>query len=37
MTRSLIMIEFNELCPSLMEQFIQAGHLPHFQRFYPGV
>lgn len=31
---SIIMIEFNELCPSLMNRFIEAGHLPNFKRFY---
>jgi hypothetical protein len=31
---SVIMIEFNELCPSLMKRFIESGHLPHFKRFY---
>lgn len=32
--KSVILLEFNELCPSLMEQFIQQGKLPNFQRFY---
>jgi hypothetical protein len=30
----IILIEFNELVPALMERFIAAGHLPNFQRFY---
>jgi hypothetical protein len=30
----IILIEFNELVPALMEQFMAAGHLPHFQRFF---
>src|SRR2546425_3654690 len=29
-----ISIEFNELCPNLMERFMKAGELPCFQRFY---
>jgi hypothetical protein len=32
--KSVILLEFNELCPSLMQQFIQEGKLPNFQRFY---
>ncbi|MDJ0617912.1 MAG: hypothetical protein QNJ63_14405 [Calothrix sp. MO_192.B10] len=32
--KSVISLEFNELCPSLMERFIQEGKLPNFQRFY---
>jgi hypothetical protein len=28
----LILLEFNELSPSLMEQFIRDGHLPNFAR-----
>jgi len=32
--QSVMLLEFNELCPSLMEQFIQQGKLPNFQRFY---
>jgi hypothetical protein len=31
---SVILLEFNELCPSLMQQFMQAGKLPYFQQFY---
>src|SRR5215467_7784273 len=31
---SLILIEFNELCPILLEKFMRAGDLPHFKRFY---
>jgi hypothetical protein len=30
----VILLEFNELCPSLMEQFIQEGKLPNFQLLY---
>jgi hypothetical protein len=30
----IVLIEFNELVPSLMERFIAGGHLPHFQQFY---
>lgn len=32
--QSVLLLEFNELCPSLMQRFIQAGQLPHFQQFY---
>ncbi|MGB6974960.1 MAG: hypothetical protein WBD67_09790 [Terracidiphilus sp.] len=28
----IIFLEFNELCPSLMTQFIEEGHLPNFKR-----
>jgi len=31
---SVILIELNELSPPLMERFIQAGELPHFERFW---
>src|SRR5215472_10401467 len=31
---SVIMIEFNELSPSLMNRFMSEGKLPHFSRFY---
>ena len=30
----VILIEFNELVPALMQRFMAAGHLPNFQRFY---
>src|SRR5262249_48369701 len=33
-TNRLFLIEFNELCPSLLEQFIGEGELPSFRRFY---
>jgi len=29
-----IQIEFNELCPSLLERFMAQGILPHFKRFH---
>lgn len=29
----VILIEYNELCPPLMERFIAQGHLPNFRRF----
>jgi hypothetical protein len=32
--RSVILIEFNELCPSLMQRFMSAGNLPNFRRFH---
>jgi len=28
----IVMLEFNELCPSLMTEFIEAGHLPNFKK-----
>ncbi len=34
MAPSLLMIEFNELCPSLLQRFMGQGILPHFRRFY---
>ena len=33
-SKSVILLEFNELCPSLINNFIQQGKLPNFQRFY---
>lgn len=30
---SVILLEFNELSPRLMDRFIAAGHLPNFARF----
>jgi hypothetical protein len=33
MSASVILLEFNELCPSLMSRFISEGHLPNFKRF----
>lgn len=30
----LVLIEFNELCPSLLAQFMQDGILPNFSAFY---
>jgi len=30
----LILIEFNELCPSLLDRFMQRNWLPNFQRFH---
>ncbi|MGM3305435.1 hypothetical protein ACSQ6I_05490 [Anabaena sp. WFMT] len=32
--KSVILLEFNELCPSLIKRFIQEGKLPNFQRLY---
>jgi hypothetical protein len=32
--RMLILIEFNELCPSLLDRFMSQGMLPNFRRFY---
>src|SRR6185295_14640956 len=31
--KPVILIEFNELCPRLMDSFIAAGKLPHFKKF----
>ena len=31
-TNPVILLEFNELCPSLMDEFIAAGHLPSFKK-----
>lgn len=28
----VVMLEFNELCPSLMTEFIEQGHLPNFKK-----
>jgi len=28
----VVLLEFNELCPSLMTEFIEAGHLPNFKK-----
>jgi hypothetical protein len=30
----LILIEFNELCPALLQEFMGRGWLPHFRRFH---
>ena len=30
----LILIEFNELCPSLLDRFMERDWLPNFQRFH---
>lgn len=32
MSKKLILLEFNELAPRLMDQFIEEGCLPHFER-----
>lgn len=32
MKNKLVQLEFNELCPSLMDRFIDEGHLPSFAR-----
>ena len=32
--KSVILLEFNELCPPLMHRFMRAGHLPNFSRFH---
>jgi hypothetical protein len=31
---TLFLLEFNELCPSLLEKFMAEGKLPNFRRFY---
>lgn len=30
----VILLEFNELTPALLDRFMAAGHLPNFKRFY---
>src|SRR4051812_39160837 len=30
----IILVEFNELCPSLLTQWMQQGHLPNFSKLY---
>lgn len=32
MPKKIIQLEFNEICPALVEQFIAAGHLPNFAK-----
>src|SRR5438270_8056512 len=32
--RRLLLIEFNELSPSLLDEFMRSGLLPNFSRFY---
>jgi len=32
-SRQMILIEFNELCPTLLGEWIGQGHLPNFKRF----
>ena len=32
--RKLLLIEFNELCPSLLDRWMAAGDLPNFRKFY---
>ena len=34
MTRPVLMLEFNELSPSLIERFMAEGHLPNFKRLF---
>ena len=29
----IVLLEFNELCPQLIEKFISEGQLPNFQKF----
>ena len=33
MKQNVILLEFNELSPTLMNRFINQGHLPNFKRF----
>ena len=33
MNQNVILLEFNELSPTLMHRFINQGHLPNFKRF----
>jgi hypothetical protein len=32
MPKPIVLLEFNELCPDLMSQFIEEGHLPNFKK-----
>ena len=32
--KSVILVEFNELSPVLVDRYIREGHLPNFRRFY---
>lgn len=32
--RNVVLLEFNELCPSLMHRFMSQGELPNFQRLF---
>lgn len=32
--RKVLMLEFNELCPSLLQKWMDAGELPNFKRFF---
>lgn len=32
--KRVILLEFNELCPSLIDLYMEEGKLPNFQRFY---
>jgi hypothetical protein len=34
--RRLFLLEFNELCPSLLDRFIGRGELPNFRRLHDG-
>src|SRR5262245_40620069 len=32
--RPVLLVEFNELCPTLLQQFMQQGKIPNFKRLY---
>jgi hypothetical protein len=34
MANKVLLLEFNELCPSLMHKFISEGHLPNFEQLH---
>src|ERR1051326_3715255 len=34
MSRKIILLEFNELCPSLLEKWMGEGRLPNFKAFH---
>lgn len=36
MPKKLLLLEFNELCPSLLHRWMAIGKLPNFKRFYEG-
>ena len=35
-SKKIILLEFNELCPALLEKWMDDGSLPNFRRFFEG-
>ena len=33
MAENLVLLEFNELCPTLLDRWIEQGELPNFKKF----